>query len=212
MAICLDSPSGFPKLPLLWTEIAEIEHLKINIKDIGIQGKRFERHFEDEELRSLLADGAAELGEGPAVLDLDLMLRKSEGTVLVEGQLKGRFPIQCSRCLGPCEVQVHDEAVRFVYLPPTSRQPEELELDADDLDTSSHDGEAVDLLPLVRDHLLLGIPIKPLCREDCLGLCQVCGADRNIDPCSCSEGPDVKTPWVSALQQLNQSKTSKTSG
>jgi uncharacterized protein len=52
-----------------------------------------------------------------------------------------------------------------------------------------HD-DVIDLADVIREQLYLALPMKPLCREDCLGLCPVCGQNRNTTPCTC------KTEWV----------------
>ena len=74
-----------------------------------------------------------------------------------------------------------------------------LELATDDLDVFPYTGDIVDLEPLVREQFVLAVPFAPLCREDCLGLCPQCGADRNVAPCSCEAPID---PRFAALQGL----------
>jgi uncharacterized protein len=49
------------------------------------------------------------------------------------------------------------------------------------------DGREIDLSEAVRQYILLAMPMKPLCREDCAGLCPRCGCNRNIDSCDCSD-------------------------
>ena len=56
---------------------------------------------------------------------------------------------------------------------------------AAELDAYEHDGFRIDLEPLVRDQVVLAFPVQPLCRENCAGLCQVCGGNRNEQPCAC---------------------------
>lgn len=59
------------------------------------------------------------------------------------------------------------------------------------------DGSALDVTDVVRQHLLMALPITPLCRRDCQGLCPVCGADRNEAACGCA--PDRSDPRLAAL-------------
>ena len=61
-------------------------------------------------------------------------------------------------------------------------------------------GEHIDLAPLVNEALLLELPLAPLCREDCQGLCPRCGADLNAGPCGCD--PDDRDPRWAALDVL----------
>jgi uncharacterized protein len=74
-----------------------------------------------------------------------------------------------------------------------------VELGEDDLDVFPYSGDAVDLEPLVREQFVLAVPFAPLCKEDCLGLCPQCGADRNVAPCACEKPVD---PRFAALQGL----------
>jgi uncharacterized protein len=64
-----------------------------------------------------------------------------------------------------------------------------------------HDGEIVDLTGEIRDLLLLEIPLAPVCRPECRGLCSHCGADLNAGPCECGAAGGRDTRWV-ALQAL----------
>jgi uncharacterized protein len=61
------------------------------------------------------------------------------------------------------------------------------------------DGDEVDLEPLVHDAVLLELPQAPLCRPDCLGLCPTCGANRNLDPCTCAAPRDPRWAALDAL-------------
>ena len=62
---------------------------------------------------------------------------------------------------------------------------EELELHADDLETDVYDNGVVDLTALLETETTLLLPMKPLCREDCRGLCPICGGNRNVTDCHC---------------------------
>lgn len=122
--------------------------------------------------------------------------------VYFQGSIRGTLAIPCSRCLDI----IHSDFVtdvRVVFLPPSARLATEGEegVDTDDeLDLYVHDGIALDLQPLVHDHVLLAFPIQPLCRPECAGLCQVCGENRNEVQCACqAESTD---PRFALLQQL----------
>lgn len=73
--------------------------------------------------------------------------------------------------------------------------------DPDDLDYAHHDREVVDLSGIVREYLLLSIPITTLCREDCKGLCPSCGADLNKTQCGCER--EVHLSPFAALKNLD---------
>jgi uncharacterized protein len=103
--------------------------------------------------------------------------------VEVWGPLSGRIAYRCARCLKPFDGDFRIE-VRELFAPDASEDADEYPI------TEGH----IDLEPLVRDTVVLGMPFSPLCRPDCLGLCEQCGGDRNLGECAC--GPEVDPRWV----------------
>lgn len=120
--------------------------------------------------------------------DLSLRVEKDGEVVLVRGRLRARVPQQCGRCLEPYTATVEPQVdARFVPSPP--RRGEELELCAEDLETDVYDKGVVDITGLLETETTLLLPMKPLCREDCHGLCPVCGGNRNVAACRCEVHP-----------------------
>lgn len=149
-------------------------------------------------------DGDAATTEDGGVAEVELY--SDEENVHATGKVKGTVTVACSRCVGPCAIEL-DEPIHVTFLP-AHAMPKELDEDSadegvelaeNDLDVYPYDGETVDLEPLIREQFVLAVPFAPLCREDCLGLCPQCGADRNHAPCSCEKPVD---PRFSALQGL----------
>lgn len=109
----------------------------------------------------------------------------------VKGMLRFVASSPCMRCLKESEHEIETELDAMFVLTP----------DADNPDLYVYDGAWIDLTCMAADAALMALPMQWHCREDCEGLCPVCGADRNTSPCSCRmELPD-KHPF-SALQQL----------
>ena len=104
----------------------------------------------------------------------------------------------------PSRVVVDEPEVRLTYLPPPTDLEVERELDLDDLDTASHDGVEVDLEPLLREQLVLAVPIKPVCQPECKGICPNCGTDLNKKACGCNIELPETNPWKRALKQLGE--------
>jgi uncharacterized protein len=129
-----------------------------------------------------------------------IRLERHEDNILVRGHLRGDLNFTCSRCL---EVFAGPLAADFDLLlkigPPPVTAPE-LELNAGELDEDYFVGDELDLNVLVREQILLALPLKPLCREECLGLCRQCGANLNREPCSCAA--PVFNPSFAALEKL----------
>lgn len=117
--------------------------------------------------------------------DVNGRVRRSGNDVELRGEVRTRVQVGCSRCLKPVELPIHAEFdERFV--PAVSwRAEEQHELRAEDLNLAVFDGEAIELDDLVREEILLAVPARVLCREDCQGLCPLCGIDRNASSCRC---------------------------
>jgi DUF177 domain-containing protein len=119
----------------------------------------------------------------------DLMLESLGGDALVAtGSVRAAWAGECRRCLG----EAHGEVVSSVR--------ELFERGSDGEETYPIEGDQVDVEPLVRDAVLLELPLAPLCREACAGLCPVCGANRNDT--DCGHEPDDRDPRWAALDQL----------
>ncbi len=130
--------------------------------------------------------------------DVDLAVSKDGDTVFVDGRLDARMPQVCSRCLEPYEARVEaDVHTRFV---PSPGRGEERELGADDLESDVYDHDQIDLGALLETEAALGLPMKPLCREECKGLCPSCGVNRNTVACACA--PATGDPRWAALKTL----------
>jgi uncharacterized protein len=136
---------------------------------------------------SVVPAGAS--AEAAAVLDAVL-----GGGIEVTGEVRAPWEGECRRCLRPLSGELRCQ-VRELYRP---RGAEEA-ADPDE-DTYPLSGDQLDLRPLVRDALLLELPLAPLCRPDCRGLCPLCGVDRNETSCDCV-GADRDPRWA-ALDAL----------
>jgi uncharacterized protein len=117
--------------------------------------------------------GADAIAEAVATLD------SVDGGIQVSAIVTAPWTGECRRCLNAVGGDLRCE-VREMYRP---RRGDEGLGDSDD-DTYRLQPDHLDLQPLVRDALLLELPMAPLCREDCLGLCPTCGADRNEGGCT----------------------------
>ncbi len=112
-------------------------------------------------------------------------LAKHGHDILVRGHLKGELGLACSRCLEPFTAPVETDFDLLLAPAPSGARPAEEELSARELDLDFYQGETVDLEAIVREQIILMAPFKPLCREDCRGLCPVCGLNLNRETCSC---------------------------
>lgn len=127
-------------------------------------------------------------------------LRKGIAQTDVEGKIEGAIEMECTRCLKDVTHNL-DIPFRAAFVTEENYTSEkEAEIRSGDLDVSIYDGEKIDLADLVREQILLNLPTQALCREDCKGLCQKCGANLNEVNCNCAE-KEIDPRW-SALKNL----------
>lgn len=122
------------------------------------------------------------------------LLRTDRG-ILVEGQLTGSVVVPCSRCLddvnAPVTVEVEDifqptvDVVRGTFI----------EVEEEDTALLIDEHHILDLNEVLRQNLLLAVPMQPLCRPDCAGLCPTCGENLNQGPCQC-ESVAIDPRWA----------------
>lgn len=135
-----------------------------------------------------LSVGDTKVGDG-ADLAVEVLLEAVSDGILATGSAQAPWVSTCARCLRPIEGRAHAD-FREMY----SEHP----VDEDTYPVVHH--ERIDLELAGRDAVLVGIPLAPLCRVDCAGLCPVCGADRNEAACECTT--DSADPRWAVLEGL----------
>lgn len=156
-----------------------------------------------------LAVGASELelssDEGTVIGDLRFcgtLSKPDEDTVYFQGKISGKMARECVRCLAVFQDEVDLPCFVLFKKSSASGKGERKHEDMADQGDEAFPilGNQVELLPVLREQIILATPIRPLCKDQCLGLCQVCGANMNDETCEChtpvlpSEGglhPDV---------------------
>jgi len=129
-----------------------------------------------------LLEGGSELAEPPRV---EAVLSRERDHYEVNGCLSAWIRIPCSRCLELFPVKISRE-IHMVLLPqPKSAPKEDIGLDDRDMNASFYSNERIVLEDIVSEHINLSLPMRPLCRPDCRGLCSGCGADLNRGTCMC---------------------------
>ncbi len=146
----------------------------------------------EEEGAQVVADASVEGGAS----------RKGE-EVRLRGVIRTEVELLCARCAAPQRAPLAVEFdTSFIPQAVEAVKAENVELQAEDLILSAYEGDAVDLDELVREQLLLALPTRHLCRDDCKGLCQKCGANLNENHCSCEQG-ETDPRWA-ALADLKK--------
>ncbi len=113
--------------------------------------------------------------------------RRARGDVVFRGRVEAVLTLVCSRCAAPVQMPVSEACYRVFRPGILGRPASEGEADEEELALTSFDGVRIDLKELAREQIYLLVPLKPLCRESCAGLCPRCGANRNLEACGCAE-------------------------
>lgn len=129
----------------------------------------------------------------------------------LEGSVAGSLELECSRCLARYRHGLH-EPFRLVLEPAGGREPADPEgaralardgmCLGEDAETGWYRETEIDLSEFVYEIVALALPVQPLCREDCAGLCSRCGAELSLGPCGCSEiEPDSPFAVLAVLRE-----------
>jgi uncharacterized protein len=175
---------------------------QIDLRPLAEAELPLDRVFTPEQLGTAGEDFAL---RGPARFTGTLS-RRGERFQLT-GRVQASLELPCGRCLEPFVCPV-DTAVDLSYVPDrsaTAGQEDEVELQDEDLTTAYYHDHVLELGEMVREQFYLALPMQPLCREDCRGLCPQCGTNRNTDPCDCRTAWD--DPRLAALRALITPKT-----
>ncbi len=160
-----------------------------------------EIHFVEhvQELNRLLGQEGEADYRAIAPLQVELTHMRSGDDLLFNGEVQGELIGQCGRCLE--EYALSLDRTFSVVLTPRPPLGREMELSYDELSASFYDGETIDVSALIHEQTQLALPSIPLCQTECQGLCPQCGANRNVEPCSCQpERRDSRLAILSALR------------
>ncbi len=137
--------------------------------------------------------------EAPVRLAFDIFKDGSQFHLI--GHVASSLTLACGRCLDDIVLPV-DLPFDLLYLPHQDNAgEEETEVEDDDLTTAFYGNDEIDLGQLVLEQFYLAVPMKPLCRESCRGLCPECGTNLNTATCSCArEWTDPRLDGLRALR------------
>jgi DUF177 domain-containing protein len=140
----------------------------------------FERTFQPAEV-----DDEGDGYQVANLVHLSFDIHKDKDRFRLVGSVATELELTCSRCLEPYMLPV-STTFDLRYLPISAASTEhEHEVADDDLETSFYRDDQIDLNELLREQFYLALPMKPLCREDCRGLCPQCGTNLNTSTCDC---------------------------
>ena len=125
----------------------------------------------------------------------------SLGEIRVKGHLAVQMEADCDRCLEPAPVPL-DSDFELYYRPVSEGYGEDKAIDEGEAEMGFYEGDGLELNDVLREFVLLSMPMQRLCSEDCKGICPVCGQNRNLDQCNC-QAAAVDDRWA-ALKGLRE--------
>jgi uncharacterized protein len=174
--------------------------VKIRVEEIKETEKEAAFVEEVSEINEALARTGVVDYQFQAPVPVDVRYYRLGPDLFFTGHFDGSVSGTCARCLGGYPFH-HKDDFTFV-LKPGGESSAEQELSEEDLALSFYDGDEVDLSPLLREAMILSLPTRPLCGEDCRGLCPRCGANRNTTECGCRD--DWADPRLDVLRTLKR--------
>jgi uncharacterized protein len=126
--------------------------------------------------------------------------------VRVSGQVDADIRLSCSRCCADYDDRLSSTFVLFYTRAQVgeSVEDEEIELSETDLVSVTYQGDEINLTPEIDEQIVMELPLKPLCLEECRGLCSTCGTDLNVADCGCRrEAPSLNFGALKDLK-INQ--------
>ena len=158
--------------------------MKLNAHEIEEAAKELVYEESTDSLNTLLLHGQVCDFEFPTAAAVRVDYYRAGQELFFQGHIDGTVVGHCARCLEEYTFNLGKDF--FVMLVPKLDLPADVELSDDDLDLSFYDGDHIDLSPLMREQIVLALPTRPLCRDDCKGLCPTCGANLNTQACACT--------------------------
>jgi len=173
--------------------------LKISTANIPEKGLALQFSKSEDWLRKMLSE-EDKAGFSADRIDGQCSVTKIGKMVSVKGNITAGINLECSRCLESFTLPIKT-VYEYTFLPAEDMPGnEETELTGEDLGLSYYRNDTIDLDPIILEQIVIQIPIKPLCKESCKGLCPVCGINLNV--ASCNHKQMAFTSPFTALEKL----------
>ena len=172
----------------------------ISVKELELKKVHFDVSFPRGEIEFFddgdrLTQASPLQAEGSAEL-----LPHTLGEIRIQGHLAVQMRCDCNRCLEPAEFPI-DSSFDLFYRPAdVVGDEEEVEIDEGEAEIAFYEGAGVELKDILRENVLLAMPMQRVCRQECRGICPLCGQNRNLINCGCEAKP-VDDRW-SALKKV----------
>lgn len=159
--------------------------MKIDLTNLPSEGKTLDLRLEPDWWKP---DGDEDRIMGlESPLSARIKIYPAGKKIVVEGFLSARLLLSCDRCLKPYGWDLSTDFRIYLSMFPLEGELE-VELSKNDLNLDFIDGNFLDPDQIIKEQIILNVPMKTLCSMDCKGLCPICGCNLNVRRCSCSSG------------------------
>ncbi len=171
--------------------------MKLTLAEIGQGKQNVSRTLELSLLKDIFSGDLSSKFLVSSDHQIDCIVEIIGTDVVLIGDLKLHLSTDCSYCLKEFKIAV---PVSFsMTLIPKQKVPidieDDLELKKEDLMECFYEGDSIDLGGIIREQIMLALPMYPRCSENCQGLCAGCGVDLNVEPCKCKKD-DIDARWA----------------
>lgn len=172
----------------LWLRIQEITESRLH-------------YYEGEVALNKMEQVMTMLGDQSQTVSYKLQLSRSGEYLFIKGAVAGELTFNCDRCLEPFQY-FQQEQFQLTLLPtePQNKLAKDLVLSLGELERATYEGEWLDILKILEEQVLLGIPMKKICFENCQGLCSQCGTNLKGQECVCSPVDNSDHPFAGLIQ------------
>ncbi|MDD2510121.1 MAG: DUF177 domain-containing protein [Syntrophomonas sp.] len=160
--------------------------MKIDLRRLKLRPQQSEEFYLETTGRNEFLSEVG--GKFAAAVQVDLVVDNTGKIFVARGRVRTTLQLPCSRCLGEAIVPVDAELACNIL---ESKSAEYADLEEDII---IHDPGQVDIDPAVEEAIFMSIPINPLCKLECQGICPQCGVNRNLEDCHC-ETREIDPRW-----------------
>ncbi len=171
----------------------------LRIDEITAEAREVSFLQSEEEVNRRLTQGPVHEFRAGGPIAVDLSYYRAGMELFFEGRLSAPMVASCARCAEEFSAP-SARPFRFVLAPRAAADDDDGRVRTEDLEFSLYDGDQIDVAPLVAEQLILALPSRALCREDCRGLCPHCGINLNLHKCQCE--PPARDPRLAVLRAL----------
>jgi uncharacterized protein len=158
--------------------------LFFNLRELEIKKIQFDQRYAAGEINF---DSSQLTQTGPLhTVGTAELLSNTLGEIRVKGHLTAQFDVPCDRCLDPTRFNIDQDFDLFYRpAPEVEETPHEIAIDAGESEIGFYEGPGIELEEILREYVLLTMPMRQICRPDCAGICSRCGQNKNAGSCSC---------------------------